>query len=235
MAEDASASDLESEGVEATLCACCARNYEQRVANVGCSVCGLRMAAGVHVVRGIETMCASCAVLHVEREARGAMDAAVELAVAPHKARVAELEAAAPQAVPARLSPPSRFDGRMPAADRNGRELGEGSRGYYLPGVGGRKGNWVPLNPQLAEVVTSGLTVMARIPDGDAAASVKDYFYFMAQVRGMALRESLGAPALELYVDKYTGATRRVHCRPANCRWGTCPPATFQVHGRRRC
>ena len=31
MAEDASASDLESEGVEATLCACCARNYEQRV------------------------------------------------------------------------------------------------------------------------------------------------------------------------------------------------------------
>ena len=140
MAEDASASDLESEGVEATLCAGCARNYEQRVENVGCSVCGLHMAAGLDVVRGIETMCASCAVLHVEREARGAVDAAVELAEAPLKARVAELEAAAPQAVPARLSPPSRFDGRMPAADRNGRELGEGSRGYYLPGVGGRQG-----------------------------------------------------------------------------------------------
>ena len=66
---------------------------------------------------------------------------------------------------------------------------------------GGNKGNWVPLNPQLAEVVTSGLTVMARIPDADAGASVKDYFYFMAQVRGMALQESLGAPALELYVE----------------------------------
>ena len=33
------------------------------------------------------------------------------------------------------------------------------------------------------------------------AVSVTDYFYFMAQVRGMALEESLGAPALELYVE----------------------------------
>ena len=45
MSEDASASDLESEDVEATLCACCAHNYEQRATNVGCSVCGMRMAA----------------------------------------------------------------------------------------------------------------------------------------------------------------------------------------------
>ena len=46
---------------------------------------------------------------------------------------------------------------------------------------------------------------MARIPDADAGASVKDYFYFMAQVRGMALQESLGAPALELYDVEGTG------------------------------
>ena len=201
MSQDASASDLESESVEATLCAGCTHNYEQRVTSVGCSACGLRLAAGIDVVLGIEAMCPSCAVQHVELVAHGAVDAAVERAEAPLRARVAELEAAAPQAVPTRLAPLSRFDGRLPATDRNGRELGEGARGYYLPGVGGNKGNWVPLNPQLAEVVTSGLTVMARIPDADAGASVKDYFYFMAQVRGMALQESLGAPALELYVE----------------------------------
>ena len=145
MSEDASASDLESEGVEATLCAGCAHNYEQRITSAGCSGCGLHLAAGLDVVRGIEAMCQSCAVQHVERVALGAVDAAVERAEAPPRARVAELEAAAPQAVPTRLAPLSRFDGRLSVADRNGRELGEGARGYYLPGVGGQKGNWVPL------------------------------------------------------------------------------------------
>ena len=75
----------------------------------------------------------SCAVQHVERAARGALKAAVEVerAAAPLRARVAKLEAAAPQAVPAWLAPLSRFGGRLPATDRNGRELGKGSRGYY--------------------------------------------------------------------------------------------------------
>jgi len=54
---------------------------------------------------------------------------------------------------------------------------------------------------RLAEVVTSGLTVMALIRKAGFGISVADYFYFMAQVRGMALEESLGAPALELYVE----------------------------------
>ena len=59
----------------------------------------------------------------------------------------------------------------------------------------------MPLNPQLAEVVASGLTVMVLIRKADFGISVTDYFYFMAQVRGMALEESLGAPALELYIE----------------------------------
>ena len=184
------------------LCAGCAHSYEQRVTSAGCSVCGLRLAGGLEVVVGIIEMCPSCAVQHVTRAAHGAVEAAVERAEAPLRARVAELEAAAPQAVPTRVAPLSRFDGRLPAADRNGRELGEGSRGYYLPGMGEEKGTWVPLNPQLAEVVASGLTMMVLIRKPDnAPLSVADYFYFMAQVRGMALDESLGAPALELYVE----------------------------------
>ena len=200
--EGASASDLKSEGVEATLCAGCAQNYEHRVSNCGCSVCGLQMAAGVLSAPGVGMMCPTCSVEHVSRAACGAVAAAVERAAAPLRARVEELEAAASQTVPARLAPPSRFDGRLPATDRNGRELGEGSRGYYLPGMGGEKGTWVPLNPQLAEVVASGLTMMVLIRKPDnAPLSVADYFYFMSQVRGMALDESLGAPALVLYVE----------------------------------
>ena len=149
----------------------------------------------------------SCAVQHVERAARGALKAAIEVerAAAPLRARVAKLEAAAPQAVSAWLAPLSRFGGRLPATDRNGRELGEGSRGYYyyLPAWGGRRGPGChsTRSLRLAEVVTSGLTVMALIRKAGFGISVADYFYFMAQVRGMALEQSLGAPALELYVE----------------------------------
>ena len=203
LAENASASDLEAEGVEATLCAGCANNYEHRVSNCGCSACGLRLAAGVVRVPGVAMMCTTCVVMHVSLAASDACDATVKRGgAAPLRARVAELEAATPHSPPARLAPPSRFDGWMPATDPNGHDLGEGARGYCLPGMGCEKGTWVPLNPQLAEVVASGLTVvvLVRKPD-DAPLSVADYFYFKAQVRGMALEESPGSPALELYVE----------------------------------
>ena len=218
MAEDGAASHAlqdEPGPVSASLCADCVAAYADRVLAVGCAVCHSKLAIGLASPDdpGFGGYCGGCAVDRASSAIRSELDAAVALAVdaaiTPLREEIAELRARAPASpVPKGLDVGP--DGRSPKYDRCGAELGLGFASYT---VGSQRPTWngpgwqrdpkvLALResaPALARLVEGQrITVQVLLRDGAAVPTMNNYFYFSAQVRGMAL-ESEGT-AMELYV-----------------------------------
>ena len=104
-------------------------------------------------------------------------------------------------------------DRRSPKFDRCGAELGQGFASYSVTDdVGLPKSVALQeASPALAQLVSSGhITVQVLLRDGSGPPTINDYFYFSAQVRGVAL-ESNGS-GIELYVPA-TGCATSCHRR----------------------
>ena len=104
---------------------------------------------------------------------------------------------ASPAAPPLDMGP----DRRAPKFDRCGEELGVGFASYTVNDADGLPKSVVlqEASPALARLVAGGrMTVQVLLRDGSTPVALTDYFYFDAQVRGVAVET--GGEGIELYV-----------------------------------
>ena len=93
-------------------------------------------------------------------------------------------------------------DRRAPKFDRCGEELGVGFASYTITGADGLPKSVAlqEASPALAELVAGGrMTVQVLLRDGSTPTAMTDYYYFDAQVRGVAVET--GGAGIELYVS----------------------------------